>query len=188
MVGGKPIGTSALIGGLTGGALAGVNAGAGAPTTTPSDPIGAGPTGVSASMEAPSPLSGLGDKLGSMSGTQVMQNVGILGAGAMGEHALNQKPATPTDVNPKLAAGLPAAMSPSDVYSGPISGIGRIGMASGGQVPIKEGAYVIPADVVSALGNGSSKAGAEFLYRLMDEVKNEATKRQGLGAVAHAEA
>ena len=68
-----------------------------------------------------------------------------------------------------------------------IAGIGSIGMAKGGQVPIKEGAYVIPADVVSALGNGSSKAGADFLYRLLYEVKVEATKRHGLGAV-HASA
>jgi hypothetical protein len=74
--------------------------------------------------------------------------------------------------------------------SGPLAGLGDIGMATGGitalahggQVPLKEGAYIIPADVVSALGNGSTKAGAEFLRHLMIQVRKEAVKRQGLGA------
>ncbi len=35
--------------------------------------------------------------------------------------------------------------------------------ARGGEVGLKEGQFIIPADVVSALGNGSTKAGAEFL-------------------------
>ena len=36
--------------------------------------------------------------------------------------------------------------------------------------------------MVSALGNGSSKAGAEYLKRLMIEVRKEAANLQGLGA------
>lgn len=74
--------------------------------------------------------------------------------------------------------------------SGPLGGLGDIGMATGGitalaqggQVHLKEGAYIIPADVVSALGNGSTKAGAEFLRHLMIQVRKESIKRQGLGA------
>ena len=74
--------------------------------------------------------------------------------------------------------------------SGPLSSLGSIGkatggltaLAHGGQVPLKDGAYIIPADVVSALGNGSSKAGAEFLRHLMMEVRKEAVNIQGLGA------
>jgi hypothetical protein len=74
--------------------------------------------------------------------------------------------------------------------SGPLSSLGNIGkatggltaLAHGGQVPLKDGAYIIPADVVSALGNGSSKAGAEFLRQLMMEVRKEAVNIQGLGA------
>jgi hypothetical protein len=74
--------------------------------------------------------------------------------------------------------------------SGPLAALGGIGratggltaLAHGGQVPLKDGAYIIPADVVSALGNGSSKAGAEFLRQLMMEVRKEAVGRQGLGA------
>jgi hypothetical protein len=74
--------------------------------------------------------------------------------------------------------------------SGPLSSLGGIGkatggltaLAHGGQVPLKDGAYIIPADVVSALGNGSSKAGAEFLRHLMIEVRKESVNLQGLGA------
>ena len=74
--------------------------------------------------------------------------------------------------------------------SGPLSSLGSIGratggltaLAHGGQVPLKDGAYIIPADVVSALGNGSSKAGAEFLRHLMVAVRKEAVGRQGIGA------
>ena len=74
--------------------------------------------------------------------------------------------------------------------SGPLSSLSGIGkatggltaLAHGGQIPLKDGAYIIPADVVSALGNGSSKAGAEFLRHLMMEVRKEAVNIQGLGA------
>jgi hypothetical protein len=81
------------------------------------------------------------------------------------------------------AAGLPDG-------SGPLGGLGSIGratggitaLAHGGQVALGDGAYIIPADVVSALGNGSSKAGADYLRRLMIEVRKEAIGRQGMGA------
>ena len=74
--------------------------------------------------------------------------------------------------------------------SGPMASLGSIGratggltaLAHGGQVPLKDGAYIIPADVVSALGNGSSKAGAEYLRHLMVAVRKEAVGRQGMGA------
>jgi len=41
--------------------------------------------------------------------------------------------------------------------------------------------FVIPADVVSHLGNGSSEAGAKALYRMMDRVRQArtGTKKQG---------
>jgi hypothetical protein len=41
---------------------------------------------------------------------------------------------------------------------------------------LADGEFVIPADVVSHLGNGSSKAGAKQLYAMMDRVR---TKRTG---------
>jgi len=40
---------------------------------------------------------------------------------------------------------------------------------------LADGEFVIPADVVSHLGNGSSKAGAKRLYSMMDRVRKERT-------------
>lgn len=46
---------------------------------------------------------------------------------------------------------------------------------------LADGEFVIPADVVSHLGNGSSKAGAKQLYAMMDKVRHARTgnKKQG---------
>ena len=46
---------------------------------------------------------------------------------------------------------------------------------------LADGEFVIPADVVSHLGNGSSKAGAKQLYAMMDRVRKvrTGTKKQG---------
>jgi hypothetical protein len=40
---------------------------------------------------------------------------------------------------------------------------------------LADGEFVIPADVVSHLGNGSSKAGAKRLYSMMDKVRSART-------------
>lgn len=46
---------------------------------------------------------------------------------------------------------------------------------------LADGEFVIPADVVSHLGNGSTKAGAKHLYKMMDRVRQArtGTKKQG---------
>ena len=46
---------------------------------------------------------------------------------------------------------------------------------------LADGEFVIPADVVSHLGNGSSKAGAKQLYSMMDRIRTArtGTKKQG---------
>jgi len=46
-----------------------------------------------------------------------------------------------------------------------------------GQQPARlaDGEFVIPADVVSHLGNGSSKAGAKMLYAMMDRIRKART-------------
>ena len=43
------------------------------------------------------------------------------------------------------------------------------------------GEFVIPADVVSHLGNGNSEAGAKQLYAMMDRIRHArtGTKKQG---------
>ena len=46
---------------------------------------------------------------------------------------------------------------------------------------LAEGEFVVPADVVSHLGNGSTDAGAKHLYAMMDKVRKARTghTRQG---------
>ena len=46
---------------------------------------------------------------------------------------------------------------------------------------LADGEFVIPADVVSHLGNGSSKAGANQLYSMMDKVRSARTGRKSQG-------
>jgi len=52
---------------------------------------------------------------------------------------------------------------------------------------LTDGEFVIPADVVSHLGNGSSKAGAQQLYAMMDRVRRARTgsAKQGRQINAH---
>ena len=46
---------------------------------------------------------------------------------------------------------------------------------------MSDGEFVMPADVVSHLGNGNSEAGANELYAMMDRVRQARTgsKQQG---------
>jgi hypothetical protein len=41
--------------------------------------------------------------------------------------------------------------------------------------------FVVPADVVSHLGNGSSEAGAKQLYKMMDRVRQARTGKKAQG-------
>jgi len=46
---------------------------------------------------------------------------------------------------------------------------------------LSDGEFVIPADVVSHLGNGNSNAGAKQLYAMMDKVRQARTGREEQG-------
>ena len=46
---------------------------------------------------------------------------------------------------------------------------------------LADGEFVIPADVVSGLGNGSTDAGARKLYAMMDKVRKARTGRKSQG-------
>ena len=54
-------------------------------------------------------------------------------------------------------------------------------------VLLSENEFVIPADVVSGLGNGSSDAGAEQLYAMMDRVRKARTGNEKMGKEVTAE-
>lgn len=160
---------------------------------------GAAGTGVLAGATLSGVASGLGTGAAIAAGTV---GAGTLAGAGMAINEMTKGPPASTPNVPTLAPGLSPGMSAAEAVSpaaaspaaSPMAGLGSIGqeqkaasgglmMARGGQVPVRDGAYIIPADVVSALGNGSSKAGAEFLRRLMEEVKSQGVKRHGLGAV-----
>lgn len=46
---------------------------------------------------------------------------------------------------------------------------------------LSDGEFVVPADVVSHLGNGNSNAGAERLYEMLDRVRSARTGRKEQG-------
>ena len=166
---------------------------------------GAAGTGVLAGATLSGVASGLGTGAAIAAGTVGAGTLGAVGAGINEavESADAADAAAKADVargvanQPKLAAGLTPAQAPgaaAAAAANPLAGIGSdqpiqgaaeggIMRAKGGHIPLKDGAYVIPADVVSALGNGSTKAGGAFLRQLIEAVKDESTKRHGLGAV-----
>jgi hypothetical protein len=43
------------------------------------------------------------------------------------------------------------------------------------EAALSDGEFVVPADVVSHLGNGNSDAGAQVLYAMMDRVRQART-------------
>ena len=49
------------------------------------------------------------------------------------------------------------------------------------QARLADGEFVVPADVVSHLGNGSTDAGAKHLYTMMDKVRQARTGRKAQG-------
>ena len=56
----------------------------------------------------------------------------------------------------------------------------------GGKQPARlaDGEFVVPARIVSELGNGSTDAGARELYSMMDRVQKARGKTTGKGRVA----
>jgi hypothetical protein len=71
------------------------------------------------------------------------------------------------------------------VVLGPVVTLLGNGMAQGGLLSLAtggmaKGGFVVPADVVSALGNGSSDAGLRKLYALIGDVKPIKGKGDGL--------
>jgi hypothetical protein len=49
---------------------------------------------------------------------------------------------------------------------------------------LADGEFVVPARIVSELGNGSTEAGARKLYAMMDRIQKNRTKSVGKGKVA----
>lgn len=102
------------------------------------------------------------------------------GAGMGGGDALNL--GRSTGVNLNTASGL--GMAKGGYLDGPGDGMSdSIPATIEGKQPARlaDGEFVIPADVVSHLGNGSTKAGSQRLYGMLDKVRKArtGTKKQG---------
>ena len=73
------------------------------------------------------------------------------------------------------------------LLKGPGDGVSdSIPASIGGRRPARlaDGEFVIPARIVSELGNGSTEAGARQLYAMMDRVQKRRRKSVGKGKVA----
>lgn len=116
----------------------------------------------------------------------------------------NTQFATPTQM-PMSAEIIRSDYEPMDMASGGIAGYSLGGYAAGGNprllkgpgdgmsddIPatiankqparLADGEFVVPADVVSHLGNGSTDAGAKHLYKMMDKVRKARTGKKAQG-------
>ena len=94
---------------------------------------------------------------------QSMAGGGIMGHSTLGSYA--------TGGNPRLLKG------PGDGMSDNIPAV----IANKQPARLADGEFVVPADVVSHLGNGSTDAGAKHLHAMMDNVRKARTgsKKQG---------
>jgi hypothetical protein len=84
--------------------------------------------------------------------------------------------ATPTPQN--MAAGGIAGMAPPRYLRSATDGMAdKIPASIDGRDPaaLSGGEFVVPADVVSGIGNGNSDAGAKNLYAMMDKVRQART-------------
>jgi hypothetical protein len=73
------------------------------------------------------------------------------------------------------------------LLKGPGDGVSdNIPATIGGKQPARlaDGEFVVPARIVSELGNGSTEAGAKRLYAMMDRVQNARKKTVGKGKIA----
>ena len=73
----------------------------------------------------------------------------------------------------EYAAGGKLLRGPGDGMSDSIPAV--IKGAKPQRAALADGEFVIPADVVSHLGNGSTEAGAKRLYAMMDKVRHART-------------
>lgn len=76
--------------------------------------------------------------------------------------------------------GLPSALPPRFLSGGGdgMSDSIKANIDGKQEARLADGEFVVPADVVSHLGNGSSKAGAKRLYAMMDRVRKARTGRE----------
>jgi hypothetical protein len=94
---------------------------------------------------------------------------------------------SPSSAQPMASGGIASLGSYSDggrLLKGPGDGMSdNIPATISNKRPARlaDGEFVVPADVVSHLGNGSTDAGAKQLYKMMDKVRSARTGRRTQG-------
>jgi hypothetical protein len=119
----------------------------------------------------------------SMTGMQigqapVMRPPMMLGGYSLGyaDGGIMDIPPVPPYETPEMAY----AMDRGGMIRGPGSGVDDLVQGSidnRQKVLLSDGEFVVPARVVSALGDGSSEAGAKVLHGMLDRVKSEASNK-----------
>ena len=146
---GGTAGTAVPVGSTVGGLASGV--GAGAAGEAGLGIAGALPVGTLSSAAAPGMLGGLGSFAAQQLGGQAISQ-GVQGIQNM-----------QAEGQARQSARLGAAQEAQKTQDAKALGSQVYGLAGGGEVNLEDGQFILPADVVSALGNGSTKAGAQFL-------------------------
>ena len=142
-------------------------------------------------MNLPKPpqMGGNPPPMGGMPPMQAMQAMPPQGTGRMDPEDVLASLAATGKVQPmpqpapQMQQGLGAIQPPMGFANGGYMGGATDGMADripaqiDGQQPaaLSDGEFVIPADVVSHLGNGNSNAGANTLYNMMDRIRQART-------------
>lgn len=89
-----------------------------------------------------------------------------------------------TEPPPRMAAGGLAGLAKGKYLNGATDGMAdKVPARINGtqEARLSDGEFVVPADVVSHLGNGNSDAGAKELYDMMDRIRHARTGRKSQG-------
>ena len=127
-----------------------------------------------------------------LGGTQQQTPTSAFNAASFNPYNPNQQSGDNNIYHPTYAEGGPvgyslggyAAGGNPRLLKGPGDGMSdNIPATIGGKQPARlaDGEFVVPADVVSHLGNGSTDAGAKHLYHMMDKVRKARTGRKSQG-------
>lgn len=195
--GGVTGGTAGAVGGTGGGAVGGASGGGGSAVVNPAvqaaltesptaitsqgigtaanaPTIGLGGAAPAAPATAESGLTSMTDKAmpalkGSVPGMVLDTAKGVMGGTTFTGDAGKEQEAKEAQGS-QWAADTYGSAGGSWLPGKAEGGVATIRAARGGSVRLKNGDYVVPADVVSALGNGSTKAGAKYLTHLCNSL------------------
>jgi hypothetical protein len=125
----------------------------------------------------------------------IAQETPIPGQPGYAINTMAQGPAAMQAMGGFAAGGMTGGISNLGGYSdggrllrGPGDGVSdSIPAQIGNKQPARlaDGEFVVPARIVSELGNGSTEAGAKQLYKMLDRVQNARAKTTAKGKVAH---